>query len=312
VTFRVRLGTPDDQDSILRLIGQAAVWLKVNKNTDQWSRPWPNAAERDDRVLRGLRAGCTWIVDDDEALLNDDYLPVATLTCRSDANPKLWKEQEQDEPAVYVSRLIVNRNYAGLRIGKELLEWAGKWAKAQYGARWLRIDVWTTNIALQGYYQQDAFRFVRFCDDVDYPSAALFQKTTDGLERVATPRLPEVPFLLGPLQPFVIPARVSAESFASHARKERRASQTSPLARPRALRRCLPPVRRPGLARGHKKLIIACAQATRLSLRRCGRRLLVLRSATPGLHQAGRRKVLGLGPAAVRDADHRSAHVAER
>jgi len=102
---------------------------------------------------------------------------------------------------VYVSRLVVSRSYAGAGVGAELVNWVGMWARKQYGARWIRIDVWTTNIALHSYYQKEGFRFLRFCDDVDYPSAALFQRSTDDIRSTDVPRLEEKPKLIKPDKP---------------------------------------------------------------------------------------------------------------
>lgn len=181
-----------DLNLILDMIEEAADWLRA-KGSSQWNRPWPNEKERDARVGRGLTVGRTWIVE-------DDGIPIATITCAPDANPTLWTRSEQADPAVYVSRLVVSRSYAGQGIGAELIDWAGRWAAHQYGAQWIRIDVWTTNIAVHSYYERLSFWFVKFCDAVEYPSAALFQKPTANFSVTSTPRLNEQPDLIGPNQ----------------------------------------------------------------------------------------------------------------
>jgi len=201
--LRVRLAVTSDLKFILYFIDEAADWLRA-KGIDQWNSPWPNDAERDARVKRGLEGHRTWIVE-------DDGIPVATITCRPDANPDLWTESEQDDLAVYVSRLVVSRSYARLGVGAELLNWIGMWARKQYGARWIRIDVWTTNIALHSYYQKEGFRFLRFCDDVDYPSAALFQRSTAGIRSTDVPRLKEKPKLIKPDKALRLAARRLAQ-----------------------------------------------------------------------------------------------------
>ena len=56
-------------------------------------------------------------------------------------------------------------------------------ALRRYAARWVRVDVWTTNVALHAYYEQQGFEFYGFCEAVaEYPSAALFQKPTDRIK----------------------------------------------------------------------------------------------------------------------------------
>ena len=39
------------------------------------------------------------------------------------------------------------------------VDWAGASAREQYQARWVRVDVWTTNHALHQYYRQQGFEF---------------------------------------------------------------------------------------------------------------------------------------------------------
>jgi GNAT superfamily N-acetyltransferase len=188
--FQVRSAVAGDMPAIIGFIDEAATWL-ADKGTDQWATPWPDEAQRDDRVRRGIDDGCTW-------MLQDDGRTVGTISCRAEGNPKLWTAAERDEPALYVSRLIVCREYGGQGLGHELFDWAGKWASGQYGARWIRIDVWTTNFLLHDYYEKRGFQFVRKCDYVDYPSAMLFQKATAGITDADLPRLHDRPTLQRP------------------------------------------------------------------------------------------------------------------
>jgi GNAT superfamily N-acetyltransferase len=84
---------------------------------------------------------------------------------------------------VYVCRLVVSRTHTGEGLGAALLDWAGFRALRHYAARWVRVDAWTTNVALHAYYQQQGFEFYGFCEAVaDYPSAALLQKPTDRIQ----------------------------------------------------------------------------------------------------------------------------------
>jgi GNAT superfamily N-acetyltransferase len=175
---------------IIGFIDEAADWL-ASKGTDQWAKPWPNRPERDGRVVRGIRDRCTWMVEDDGS-------PVATISCRPTGNRDLWTRSELTEPAAYASRLIVSRSHSGQDLGIELLDWAGLWAKRQYGARWMRIDVWTTNKMLHNYYEKRGFEFIRYCDYVDYPSAALFQKPTSRIGAADVTRLDQIPELRQP------------------------------------------------------------------------------------------------------------------
>ena len=177
--LRIRRGTARDADMIIGLIDEAAEWLR-GKDTDQWARPWPNLAARDGRVRRGLRNGHTWIAE-------AAGQPIATITSRAHGNQDLWTRPEQKVPAVYVSRLIVTRGAAGLSIGSAMIDWAAERGVRDWNAQWVRIDVWTTNVALHNYYEKRGFRFRRIasCKAEDYPSAALFEKPTSEIDLAA-------------------------------------------------------------------------------------------------------------------------------
>jgi GNAT superfamily N-acetyltransferase len=169
-SLTLRRATEHDQNLIVGLIDGAAEWLRT-KNTDQWAQPWPSLDDRSHRILRDLRAGRTWIAWDDGS-------PIATITADSQDN-SIWPQHARRDQAVYVCRLVVSRTHAGRGIGAELLDWAGMRGLRHHDARWIRVDVWTTNRALHAYYQQQGFEFYGFCEQADnYPSAALFQKST--------------------------------------------------------------------------------------------------------------------------------------
>jgi hypothetical protein len=121
---------------------------------------------------------------------------VAATVTVSPNHHAIWPEEYRDDPAVYVRRLVVGRQYSGLDLGAQLLDWAGLRAARDYGAAWVRVDVWTTNTALHDYYLDRGFESCGFHEPVPgYPSAALFQRSTDQI------KAPEVsPFREIPLQ----------------------------------------------------------------------------------------------------------------
>jgi GNAT superfamily N-acetyltransferase len=183
--YQIRRAETADLPAILDLIGSAAKWLQACKNTDQWARPWPDEPSRDARVEHGIKDRLTWIVEDCHGML------AGTVTCREHGNDTLWTEAELAEEAVYVSRLIVSRDLAGHGIGAALIDWAGALGIKQRRANWIRVDVWTTNLALHDYYRRQGFqhlRMVPFPHYWDYPSAALFQKPTANVDKRAAAR----------------------------------------------------------------------------------------------------------------------------
>jgi GNAT superfamily N-acetyltransferase len=173
--------TGRDLTAVHRLIGAASSWLRT-KNTAQWAAPWPNKVERDKRIREDLRARRTWIVWDEK-------IPVATLTTTDKYNADVWAESKCDlsESAVYVHRLVTARSHAGRGLGAEMIDWAGLRGSVEYGAKYIRIDVWTDNAALHEYYKRTGFVSCGFCPDPRYPSGALFAKQVTDIREGAIP-----------------------------------------------------------------------------------------------------------------------------
>ncbi len=175
-TFRLSRATEHDFGIVINLIEAAAKWLRT-KDTDQWKDPWPNLAGRNARVRNGLRLGTTWIVWAYAPEPDRGDVAVATITLDATANPIVWDKKEAAEPAAYVNRLVVHREYGGRGLGAALLSWAAKEAAKSFGAEWIRIDVWTNNEALHKYYQRQGFEKVKpDCSDPNYPSRARFKR----------------------------------------------------------------------------------------------------------------------------------------
>jgi hypothetical protein len=180
-TYQVRPAVPDDMPAIIGLIDSAAAWLQRDKHTNQWAEPWPDEETRNGRIARGIARQATWMVESGGAL-------AGTITYRDRASPRLWTKDELSERAVYVSRLIVDREYAGLELGANLIDWAGVRGIERWKAEWIRVDVWTTNAGLHNYYKGQDFEYLRTVEvehEWDYPSAVLLQKPTAAVSKAA-------------------------------------------------------------------------------------------------------------------------------
>ncbi|TGZ16243.1 hypothetical protein DV517_12160 [Streptomyces sp. S816] len=90
----------------------------------------------------------------------DGNTTAATITLTPDAEEGLWTQQELQEPSMFVNKLTVARTHEGRNLGGRLLDWAGERAYLA-GTKWLRLDAWTTNEALQHYYLRQGFKHVR-------------------------------------------------------------------------------------------------------------------------------------------------------
>jgi GNAT superfamily N-acetyltransferase len=182
--YEVRQATMDDVDIVLDLIAEAADWLRNEKTTTQWNRPWPSPEEHVKRVTEGVADNRTWIVW-------DGHIAVATVTIHRTGSPALWTPVELDTEAVYLHRLVVRRSYAGDGLGAELINWSGQQGRQENpDAEHIRIDVWTDNYELHDYYVRQGFGFVAVRETPDRrPSSRLFQKPLGQALSTCAPRL---------------------------------------------------------------------------------------------------------------------------
>ncbi|MFD7875885.1 GNAT family N-acetyltransferase [Streptomyces sp. NPDC059766] len=138
---------PHDVAELLAFRQEAAAWLR-DLGSDQWSRPYPA-----DKLAATIEAGTVF-------MLRDGHTTAATITLTADAEDGLWTDDELAEPSMFINKLTVAREYAGQNLGGRLLDWAcGRAHRA--GAKWVRLDAWTTNEGLQRYYLAQGFTHVR-------------------------------------------------------------------------------------------------------------------------------------------------------
>lgn len=144
----VKRATPDDLELLLDFRREAAEWLG-KQGIDQWQRAYPP-----ELMLASIERGNIF-------LFEEDGETVATVTLdQEDLEPGAWTPEELQEPALYVHKLTVRRKHSGRDLGARILEWAGDRA-ARNGAKWLRLDAWTTNPRLHEYYRRQGFDHVR-------------------------------------------------------------------------------------------------------------------------------------------------------
>jgi ribosomal protein S18 acetylase RimI-like enzyme len=173
-----------DLPAVLELIDEAKLWLP-SKYTDQWSKDWADqqGRKRSDRVQDSIVQGTTSIVT---VTYEKQTYAVATVTIEPNGNPLVWdRPGDLDFSAVYLSRLVVARRFAGLKIGTALLNWACDHARLRHQAELVRIDVWTRNFPLHKYYRDRGFRWQGYCKNTSYPSRARFQRPTNKKTRRA-------------------------------------------------------------------------------------------------------------------------------
>lgn len=191
-----------DLKVVLDLIDEAREWLPT-KSTDQWAIPYPDPHGKLAQVLQGIKRGNTWIVRHED-------IPAATVTLSARRNNHVWTKGstscDLSERAAFVNRLITARDFAGLGLGAELINWAGLRGRQEWGAKWIRIDVWATNEKLHEYYRNTGFTRCGTYEDPTYPSGALFQKPMSSIDKVC------IPSFRGSSADFVLPGELRSKS----------------------------------------------------------------------------------------------------
>lgn len=156
-TFVLARATPDDANAILAILEDAARWL-VARGIDQWH---PGDFLRPP-LLRIIARGEVYL-----ARCADD--PAGTLTLQWEDVPT-WGVMPPD--AAYVHGFAVGRAYAGLGLGRALLDWAERQA-IEGGKTYLRLDCLASNPALRAYYERAGFSLRGLVDD---DQSALYER----------------------------------------------------------------------------------------------------------------------------------------
>ncbi|MGW0598363.1 GNAT family N-acetyltransferase [Streptomyces sp. NPDC002776] len=160
----IRAGRPDELGAVEALLREASAWL-ASRGIDQWQYP-PHR----DRITAALERGVCF-------LAFEDGEPIATMQVDDFADPEFWTPDDQPDAALYVHRMAVTRETAGVGVGGMLLDWASERAASQ-GKRWLRLDAWKDNQGLHRFYKDAGFTLLRTVDLPHRRSGALFQRPT--------------------------------------------------------------------------------------------------------------------------------------
>jgi ribosomal protein S18 acetylase RimI-like enzyme len=161
----IRRAVAGDLDAVSVILRSAADWLHA-RGYDQWPEGSPNLGP--DRLGAQIGRGEFW-------LLSEGGQPVACVAISQNGDADFWTPAELAEPAAYLSKLAVDRARAGRGLGEAVLRWACDHAAAM-GMRWVRLDVWRTNIDLQAYYRDRGWEHLRTEEVPGRRSGAIFQR----------------------------------------------------------------------------------------------------------------------------------------
>ncbi|HEX9612936.1 MAG TPA: GNAT family N-acetyltransferase [Candidatus Bathyarchaeia archaeon] len=142
--FRVVLAKPEDIDTVLGILDEAASWLQEHSIPSVWK---PGGFSRQ-TFLEQISRGEVHIGMFGET-------PVGTLTLEW-ADPVFWGEMQPD--AGYVHKLAVRPAHAGQKFGLEMLKWAEDAAR-KAGKKFLRLNCLAKDRKIREYYEHAGFLY---------------------------------------------------------------------------------------------------------------------------------------------------------
>ena len=140
--IEIQLATSSQLDQIVEIIRQTSSWLK-SKGISQWSDGFPVS-----RLEAELSKGELFVVLDQSRKI------VGTLSLSRERGEH-WQDSK-DRPAIYLSRLAIRREYAGLNLGAKIISLVRRYAK-QENVEVLRLSCDRTNPFLSNFYLRCGF-----------------------------------------------------------------------------------------------------------------------------------------------------------
>jgi GNAT superfamily N-acetyltransferase len=166
--YRMREAGPGDLDRVVELIEQRTEWLR-NRGSDQWST---NRHRLRPRMTAAIKRGETWV------LVNLRHEVLGTVTASTKADPDFWTHEEQQTPALYLSRLATDPRYAGQKLGRIMLRWS-LYEAHRRGLAKVRFDAWKTSPGLHDYYRSQGWTYLRTVEAPGRYSGALFSREAE-------------------------------------------------------------------------------------------------------------------------------------
>ncbi|MEV4212639.1 GNAT family N-acetyltransferase [Micromonospora sp. NPDC049662] len=145
----LRQAQSGDLEDMIALRIEAEQWLSA-RGIRQWTPDYDEYARS--ALAKFVDAGMAWIVE-----IDGQVIATASL---NEPDPDFWGWADDQEDALYLSKMIVSRKHSGQDLGSAILNWASVRA-ASNGRRWVRIDVRRDNIKLHRYYLARGFTYVR-------------------------------------------------------------------------------------------------------------------------------------------------------
>lgn len=135
--------TSIDLEYVLELFEKAIQYQKEN-NYIGWQSMDKEFIETD------IHKGLLYKVVSEEKILG--------IFCVCFVDKLIWRDKENGN-AIYLHRIVLNREYAGAKVFKTILHWAINYSKVN-NLNYVRMDTWAENSKLIDYYKKYGFRFI--------------------------------------------------------------------------------------------------------------------------------------------------------
>lgn len=85
---------------------------------------------------------------------------IACIFTIAHSDPLIWGNRADEEPALYIHRIVTNPMFRGRGYVKTIIQWAKEYG-LRLGKKFIRIDTWGDNQKLNDYYLGCGFTFIK-------------------------------------------------------------------------------------------------------------------------------------------------------
>lgn len=104
----------------------------------------------------GQRVIANWIERGDMRVVTTHAEDTIACFALSGPDQDFWTSSEQEDPAIYLYKIMVRPDRKGSGLGDAILNYAADYAE-QFGDEWVRVDCWQTNQQLHAYFENRGF-----------------------------------------------------------------------------------------------------------------------------------------------------------
>jgi len=147
----VKVAEPEDTHEVMSLLVNTAEWL-LKRGSSQWSGLL--RGEDSHNTPEAVNRGEVYLFKQDSQIVG----MVMLLKSQSPWDQEIWGEENQ-ESALFLHRLAINRKFAGKNMGRSIMKWVEDSAPAM-GSTIIRLDCLASNSTLNEFYKGLGYTYV--------------------------------------------------------------------------------------------------------------------------------------------------------